>query len=314
MLRKPILVLVTLVLAAGAAGEAKVAPLFAPEPAGDLHVANELLLWQPPTSSAALWQNGEWLDLEVEIYGGGELLHRDAMSVRRPEPGKVGVVALLSRDADERRTLAGMARRGRVDLEARFLVGGLEIDRVPVASLLEAPLDLTGASLDYLALRFDATEALPALDLRRATASAQDCTDRNACLSGCQDDYWNCIDSGVCFPQIICEECDDQRLWCEQSCPPCVCSGPTVTTYTNTYQVNAYYTGYQSCVQGFSWEGKRIYWEVARVYQQDTYQVTTQCDGSSSTLLIGSTFINSYCFVNSGFSCSFEYGFSWPRC
>ncbi|HEX2163189.1 MAG TPA: hypothetical protein VHM02_04520 [Thermoanaerobaculia bacterium] len=319
MVRKAILAVSMLLVAAGAAAETKIAPPFAlaPEPPGDRQVERDLLLWQAPLQ-AATSPDDAWVDVEVEIYGDGELLHREALTVRRPEPGKVGVVEVLGRDADQRRVLRGMAERGRVDLEARFLVDGAEVERLPVAELTRPPRVERGERAEYLAVRYPEPGVLTADDLRRITAADVecDCTARNACFGQCQDDYQACIDSGTCFPQIICEECENQLAACQQSCPSCVCTctePKSVSTRYETYLVDFYPTGWSQCYESI-WESdfQQGYWhdEWAWVYREDEIQVTEHCDGSKTEQVVGSTYFYFFCYQESFFTCSFP--FSWP--
>lgn len=332
MLRKAILGLSTLLLTAGAAAEARIAPPFAATPAespfaatpaqppGDRPFERELLLWQAPLAVAASPADA-WVDVDVEIFGDGALLHHESLRVERPEQGKVGVVEVLARDPDERRALRGMAERGRVELEARFVVDGVEAERLPLARLLEAPRVAEGSQLDYLAVHFRDPETLTVEDLERMTAATHecDCTNRNACLSQCQDDYHACLDSGICGTQIICDECENQRVTCEQSCPACDCPAhpctdpKSVTTRYETYLVDGYYTGYWQCYED-PWENDFIdgwwYREWVWVYRQDEIRVTEYCDGSKTEQVVGSTYFYFFCYQNTWLSCSNP--FWWP--
>jgi hypothetical protein len=343
MVKKAILGLSTLFLAAGAAAEARVASPFmvtpveacsaAPQltaasaqspfaatptqPPGQRQFERELLLWQAPLA-AATSPADTWVDVDVEIFGDGALLHREALRVERPEQGKVGVVEVLARDPDERRVLRGMAERGRVQVEARFVVDGVEAERLPLAHLLEAPQVAEGSQLDYLAVRFRDPGILTVDDIRRMTAAGEecDCSARDACLTQCQQDYHDCLDSGVCAPQIRCAECDEQRFFCQESCPPCECTctePKSVTTRYETYLVDGFYTGYWQCYED-PWENDFIdgwwYREWVWVYRQDEIRVTENCDGTKTEQVVGSTYFYFYCYQNTWLSCSYPYW--WP--
>lgn len=321
MLRRIWIILPALFVAFGAAAEARLdlRPTVRSTPFGGSAEATaeapKLLVWQAPIRPASS-PGDAWVEVEVEIYANGELRHHERMEVRRPQPETAPLVSVLARSPEEREVLAGLLERGDVDLEARFVVDGVERERVPLAALVEEPLFFDERKPELLALRFAPPATVADLDLGRRAASA-DCTDdRNACLSGCQDFYHDCIMSGVCGQQVICETCENERDFCIDGCPVCPpppCS-PTTTTTTRTYQVNAYWTGFSSCAWSWLWNHKVYYDEIARQYQQDTIEVTHHCDGTTSERVIGTSYFTTYCFAETSFWCSFAFGPTWPSC
>lgn len=319
MLRRICYALPALLVAFGAAAESRLdlrphlrsTPSDAPAAAAA--DAPSLLVWQAPLLPASS-PDDAWVEVEVEVYANAALRHRERMTVRRPQPGTTPLVSVLARSPEERAILARLVERGDVDLEARFFVDGVESQRVPLAALLEAPLFLDDRKPELLELRFATPAPEPPLDLERRVVAADCSDDRNACLSGCQDFYQDCIMSGVCGSQIICDTCENERVACEQGCPTCPPPCPSTTTKTRTYQVNAYWTGYSSCAWSYLWNHKVYYDEIARVYQQDTIEVTKHCDGTTSEQVVATSYFTTYCFAETSFWCSFEFGPTWPRC
>lgn len=260
----------------------------------------------------------EWSEAVVRIYADGNLLATEHLEVRRPAASEIGRLQVLATRPEEAATLAGMIERGRVRVEVSLEVDGSVVAHLPGERLLQkaAPAGEAGRGR-LLDLRYLAAGDAPA-GLERITAAGLDCSARLACTEQCNQQYRDCIDSGVCFPQLICAECENQLDACFASCPECTCTEPKrVTTETRTYFVNAYYTGAWQCYEEtfeYDYQDGIFHEEYVRVYRQDEVQITEACNGDKSEQVLSSTYVYAPCWVPNYLGCSFPFSKAYPTC
>ena len=304
-------------------------PALAERPAPDQRTAvSDLMVWELPAGIAAR----PAAELVVEVLKSGVAVYTESATVELPPvEGRRGI-EVLGAAAETRALFAAMAERGNVTMEAVVSLDGQVVERLPVTALLENGAALGERATKLMPLRYPEVEveAGDAGDrLFAVTAAGWDCTNRNACMDDCWDDYLQCNeffcdnyeDPYGPYPRALpvddCPECEDARYYCEQSCPGCTCVDPkSVTTYTTSTYLGRSWFGSQ-CYDGWTWDNQGTWWDQYQyTYRVDEYEKTTYCDNTTSTRLLRSWYEYPTCWEEWWLTSCYAYmtGTPWPQC
>lgn len=129
-----------------------------------------------------------------------------------------------------------------------------------------------------------------------------------ACVNQCQAARDDCYDAcGLPEDPMCLGYCEDEYDDCYGSCPS-GCSGPTVTTYVEVTPLSVV----QNYPPPLCFSPSYRWYNYVRVYEKVTgYRKTTQCDGSSTTVVIGVNYRYTDCWLESTNECQSAHGSSY---
>lgn len=282
------------------------APAWGAEPEPP-ETAGTLLVWHLPALVAA----DRPMELEVEVLGNGRVAFTEVARIGIRDVEGERAVELLASDPERRDHYLALAERGNVELEVRLSIDGRVVAQHPLASLAREGI-AEGTRL--LPLQYGAPAAPIGDDRQVFAVTAADCTQRAACLDSCRDDYMLCMET-VCFPQIICEECENQHQLCQSSCPPPCCTEPKSVTYsTNVQMVSATWSG-SGCYEGYFGGPGYNYDRYWVEYKFTKYKHTESCSGTVTTTVDSVWYESDYCWQSTWFQCPFPwFGTPYPMC
>jgi hypothetical protein len=149
---------------------------------------------------------------------------------------------------------------------------------------------------------------------RSITAKSEGWTLNQSCVDWCESQRQDCLVSGACGTEIICDPCNEQYDSCvSENCWEWSCTDPKSQSTSNSLEpVNAYWFG-ESCLQDV-FDSLSLYDNYEIVYKEYQNTHTEYCNGTSSDSSVYLYDVTEYCSSPTGFSCSFSEGFVGAVC